>query len=96
MRLNQKIRIPLTNEDYKEFEQSRKGFHKKVEDEFNKRYKVESLFVHVVQEGESVWEICNNLYRIPLWLITKYNDLKKLGRLQPGDVIYIPVLKKAV
>ncbi len=95
LRLNQKIRIPLTDEDYKEFEQRRKGHHKKVEDEFNKQYKVESLFEHVVQEGESVWEICNNVYRVPLWLITKYNNLKKLGRIQPGDVIYIPVLKKA-
>jgi hypothetical protein len=51
---------------------------------------------HTVQKGENIWGICYQVYGVPLWLISKYNDLEKLIKVKPGDIVIIPILKKEV
>ncbi|NVM02154.1 MAG: transglycosylase SLT domain-containing protein [Candidatus Helarchaeota archaeon] len=96
LKIHQKIKIPLSYKYYQKFEEERKEYHKKIEEEFFRIYEIESLIEHRIQKGENVWDICYHIYGVPLWLISKYNDLKKLKRVKPGDRIIIPLVRKSV
>jgi len=92
----QKIKIPLVQENQQKFEEERKKYHRKMEEEFFKIHRIENLMEHTVQKGENIWGICYQVYGVPLWLISKYNDLEKLIKIKPGDIVIIPILKKEV
>ncbi|MZH47079.1 MAG: hypothetical protein F3739_08685 [Nitrospinae bacterium] len=45
-----------------------------------------------VEKGETLWEIRNDNYTIPLWLISSYNSDKDINSLSVGEPIVIPVI----
>ena len=96
LKLHQKIKIPLEYEYSQIFEEQREKYHKKIEEEFFRIYEIESIIEHRIKKGENIWDICYQIYGVPLWLISKYNDLKKLKNVKPGDRIIIPLVRKAV
>ncbi len=96
LRLHQKIKIPLAKNYSDIFENKRKEYHKKIEENFFKVYKIEALIEHQIEKGENIWEICYQIYGVPFWLVYRYNDINKLVKVKPGDNIIIPILKKGV
>ena len=96
LKLHQKIKIPLEYENSQIFEEQRERYHKKIEEEFFRIYEIESIIEHRIEKGENIWDICYQIYGVPLWLISKYNDLKKLRIVKPGDRIIIPLVRKDV
>jgi len=96
LKLNQKIKIPLEYEYSRIFEEQREKYHKKIEEEFFSIYEIENIIEHIIKAGENIWDICYQIYGVPFWLISKYNDLKKLEMVKPGDRIIIPLVRKAV
>jgi hypothetical protein len=94
LRLHQTIRIPLTPDLVADFEARRLAFHKEMEQGFLKQYSVTGMMNHTVQGGENLWEICTGLYEVPFWLVVRYNPTIQSRRLQVGDVLTIPVIRK--
>jgi hypothetical protein len=39
-----------------------------------------------------LWEICNDNFTIPLWLLSSYNSEKNINALEVGEPIIIPVI----
>jgi len=39
-----------------------------------------------------LWEICNNVYSIPIWLLSNYNPDKDINMILVGESINIPIL----
>ena len=55
-------------------------------------YEISKLAIRSVEKGETLWEICNEIYTIPLWLLSSYNADKDINSLSVGEPIVIPVI----
>ena len=73
-----------------EFDAARLEYRRGIEEDFFLNYKVERTFPHLLQKGESVWHLCNEVYNLPYWLLKTYNEELDLHGVKPGDVIRIP------
>jgi membrane-bound lytic murein transglycosylase D len=47
---------------------------------------------YTIKKGVTVWEICNEIYDIPLWLLRSYNPDVDLENLYRGGKLSIPVV----
>jgi|YNPBryantNP2012_1023418.scaffolds.fasta_scaffold00154_46 membrane-bound lytic murein transglycosylase D len=92
LRSGQTVRLVFERVTPEEFQKARLTYHRKVEENFLKQYKVLSTFSHPLREGENLW-VLSESYKVPYWLLKRYNaDLdSRLPR--SGDVIRIPVVK---
>jgi membrane-bound lytic murein transglycosylase D len=50
--------------------------------------------VRDVSKGETVWEICNEIYSIPFWLLASYNPEQNIDTLAEGEPINIPIISQ--
>ena len=66
-----------------------------IQEDFYNNFRVEKVVIRNVKKGETLWEICNDLYTIPLWLLSNYNPEKNIHSLSIGQPIVIPVITKA-
>jgi membrane-bound lytic murein transglycosylase D len=53
---------------------------------------VEKVVTRKLKKGETLWEICNNVYSIPLWLLNNYNPDTNINTVSAGTSINIPIL----
>jgi len=95
IRIHQKIKVPFRRVKPQEFEQKRQEYHKAIQEDFYNNYRVEKVVIRNVKRGETLWEICNDIYTIPLWLLSNYNPEKNIHSLSIGQPIIIPVITKA-
>ena len=47
-----------------------------------------------IKAGENLWDISRKRYKLPVNLLLYFNDLDKLERLYPGDLIKLPVIQR--
>ncbi len=87
-----KILVPMTNTDPEKFDERRQEFHKAIQDDFFSNFKVSKLVVREVRKGETLWEICNDMYFIPFWLLSTYNPDKDINNLSVGEPLKIPII----
>lgn len=92
IRLKQKLMIPLSGRSYEDFAQKRDEFHKMIEDDFYKSYRVTDTNTHVVKAGELLWGLCMK-HGIPLWLLVAYNPDIDFNRIKAGVHIKIPLVE---
>ena len=90
--LNKKIRIPFTKIEPEAFEEKRQEYHKGIQEDFFTNYKVSKLVNRKVEKGETLWEICNEMYFIPFWLLSSYNPNQNINTLAVGESIVIPII----
>jgi len=95
IRVHQKIKVPFRRAKPQEFEQKRQEYHKGIQEDFYNNYRVEKVVIRTIKKGETLWEICNDIYTIPLWLLGNYNPEKDIQSLTIGQPIVIPVITKA-
>ena len=74
------------------FVERRQEYHKAIQEDFFNNYSIRKLNVRNVEKGETLWEICHELYTIPLWLLSSYNADKDIRSLTVGEPIVIPVI----
>ena len=67
-------------------------YHLEVLNGFLQQKEFVNCVEYKVAAGESVWEIANNRYKLPLELIQYFNIDSDFNKLFPGDVLRIPVL----
>ena len=89
---NKKIRVPLNRVDPEKFEERRQEYHKGIQEDFFNNYQVSKLVVRNVEKGETLWEICNDQYFIPFWLLNGYNPGKNIQALKVGEPLIIPII----
>jgi membrane-bound lytic murein transglycosylase D len=63
-----------------------------LEEDFFSTYAVDTLRTYEIKRGQNIWQICNDIYQIPIWLVAKYNPERDLAKLNPGDTLSIPVV----
>lgn len=90
--VNQALKVPFRRVTAEEFEQKRQEYHKAIQEDFFNNYKIDKIVVRKMKRGETLWEICNNVYFIPFWLLSNYNPDKDINSMSAGESIKIPIL----
>ena len=89
---NDKIRVSFSRVHPGKFEEKRQEYHKGIQEDFFNNYEISKLSIRSIEKGETLWEICNEIYTIPLWLLSSYNADKDINSLSVGEPIVIPVI----
>ena len=92
IRVNQSIKVPFRRTTPEEFERKRQEYHKAIQEDFFGNYQVEKVVTRKLKKGETLWEICNDVYSIPFWLLSNYNPDTDINSVSVGASINIPVL----
>ena len=92
IRVNQSIKVPFRRTTPEEFERKRQEYHKAIQEDFFGNYQVEKVVTRKLKKGETLWEICNNVYSIPFWLLSNYNPDADINTVSVGASINIPIL----
>jgi membrane-bound lytic murein transglycosylase D len=90
--IGQRIRLSYERVSGEEFQRQRYEYQRSLEEDFFSNYAVDSLQTHRVGRGQNIWQICNDVYQVPIWLVVKYNPDRDLAKLNPGDSLSIPVV----
>lgn len=92
LNVHSKIKVPFTNTDPDRFEERRQEYHKAIQEDFFNNYNINKLIIRDISKGETVWEICNDIYSIPFWLLASYNPEKDINTLSVGEAIVVPII----
>jgi membrane-bound lytic murein transglycosylase D len=94
LRIHQKVKIPLDNVSREQFEQARIEFHQELQEDFFGAYKIDSVQIYRVKRGDNIWTLCNDVFKLPLWLVKKYNPDVDFYNLKRAQKLAIPVVEK--
>lgn len=90
------LRVSFAKTNPEKFEERRQEYHKAIQEDFFNNYDISKLTIRGVEKGETLWEICNDNYTIPLWLLSSYNSEKNINALAVGEPIIIPVISPKI
>ncbi len=93
LQADEAIQIPLNNVSSKEFEEKRFDFHLETEEDFFNVYKIVDVSSYTVKRGDTIWELCQNKFDLPLWLLKKYNTNLNFNELRSTQQLTIPIVK---
>ena len=91
-KVNQRIVIPIKEENLDQFKNQRIEYHMALEEDFYNQYQVIDTKKRIVKSGETLWSICHNDEQIPLWLLKKYNHDLDLEASNINASLVIPVV----
>jgi len=84
------IKLDLAHVTAAEFEARRIAYHKQLQEAFFAQYRIVGSDPHVMRKGESIWELSEKIYGVPIWLLRQYNPDVDLAALRPGTKLVIP------
>ena len=90
--VNDKLRVNFAKTLPDKFDEKRQEYHKAIQEDFFNNYEISKLTIRSVEKGETLWEMRNDDYTIPLWLLSSYNTDKDIRSLSVGEPIVIPVI----
>jgi len=95
LNIHSEIKVPFVNVKPDIFEEKRQEYHKAIQEDFFNNYKIDDLLLRKMSKGETVWEICNEIYAIPFWLLGSYNPGKDINSIPVGEPIVVPIISPA-
>ncbi|NOZ61214.1 MAG: transglycosylase SLT domain-containing protein [Calditrichaeota bacterium] len=93
IRMDQKIKLSFKNVTRAEFDRKRIEYRQAQENNFFSRYQIKGLKMHRVKSGDNIWDLCNNRYNVPYWLVAKYNPDRALNKLKVGELLIFPLIE---
>lgn len=90
--VHDKLRVNFAKTLPVKFDERRQEYHKAIQEDFFNNYEISKLTIRSVEKGETLWEMRNEDYTIPLWLLSSYNSEKDINSLSVGEPIVIPVI----
>lgn len=94
LRIHQKVKIPLDNVSREQFEQARLEYHQEIQEDFFSVYKTESVQTYRVKNGDNIWTLCNEVFKVPLWLVKKHNPHVDSCNFRHSQELAIPEVEK--
>jgi hypothetical protein len=92
--VGQKIKVNFSKIDSETFHARRRQYHLDLQNLYLSQYKVDKVKKHILKKEQNIWTLCQRVYKIPLWLLKKYNTGKDLTKLSAGDALRIPIVVK--
>jgi membrane-bound lytic murein transglycosylase D len=90
--IGQRIRLDFSRVEPAEFEQRRLAYQEQRQESFFRAYQIADINEHVIERGDSLWELALRTYEVPVWLLRQYNPDLDLDRVSPGTVVKFPAL----
>ncbi len=90
--VNDKIKVPFYRVSPEIFEEKREEYHKAIQEDFFNNYQIRKTVVRKIKKGETIWDICNNIYSLPFWLLNMYNPDQDINSLDIDEPIIIPIV----
>ncbi|MFQ5673316.1 MAG: LysM peptidoglycan-binding domain-containing protein [Nitrospinales bacterium] len=94
LKFHEKIKVPFYRVSPAEFETRRQEYHKAIQEDFFSNYRIKKTLVRKIKKGETLWEISNDIYFVPFWLLSYYNPDRDINSLSVGDSVVIPLITK--
>jgi membrane-bound lytic murein transglycosylase D len=88
--LGHKVLLDLSKVSAAQFEASRRGYHRQLQEAFFATHRISGTENYVVRRGESLWIIAQMRSELPVWLVAEYNPDVDFGDVRPGTVIALP------
>jgi hypothetical protein len=63
-----------------------------MEEDFFASYRVESVKVYRIGDGDNIWKLCREVFDVPFWLIVKYNPSLDFKSLRPSHELFVPIV----
>ncbi len=89
----QKVTLQFSNIPRRDFETKRKEFHQETIEDFFSAYKITGFKKYQVAMGDTLWEICQKKFGLPLWLLKKYNTSLNYNQLSSDQHLQIPIIE---
>ena len=91
--IGRRLRLDFSEVSQAAFEARRVAYQQETQEAFFQAYDVTGVEHHVVELGESLWELALQDFRVPVWLVRQYNPDLDLDRVSPEMVVNFPVLR---
>jgi membrane-bound lytic murein transglycosylase D len=88
--IGRRLRIDLSQVSGELFEQRRREYHQRLQEEFFAANRIVGTEVHVVRRGESLWAIAQKYQNVPIWLLRQYNPDVDFGDVRPRTQLVMP------
>jgi membrane-bound lytic murein transglycosylase D len=88
--IGRRLRIELSQVSGELFEQRRREYHQRLQEEFFAANRIVGTEVHVVRRGESLWTISQRYQNVPIWLMRQYNPDIDFGDVRPRTQLVMP------
>jgi membrane-bound lytic murein transglycosylase D len=72
------------------FEQRRLEYHHTLQEEFFDAYEVVGTDTHRLKKGDTLWDLAEKRFRVPVWLLRQYNPTLDFSALQAGTRLTVP------
>lgn len=92
--LGRKLELDFSRVDVETFEMRRVAYHRNLQEAYFSQYQIAGVEERVIRRGESVWELTQLEYGVPLWLFLQYNPDVDIHRLHPGAKVLIPKIRQ--
>ncbi|WP_163338048.1 LysM peptidoglycan-binding domain-containing protein [Desulfopila sp. IMCC35008] len=89
----QQMTVLYDNVSAATFAEQRAEFLRENEMDFFAAYEVVKFQPYLVVNGDTLWDLCNNEFNIPLWLLKKYNSELNYAALHKGQQLTVPVVR---
>ena len=94
IRIGQPLWLTFESVTPEEFHRRRVEHHQGIEEDFYRNFRIDGQTAYKIKRGDTIWEICNQIYEIPHWLLKKYNPQIDLLRLFAGQEVIIPLIER--
>ena len=91
--IGQRLRIDMSRISVDEFDQRRRGYHQKLQEDFFAMNRIIGTEVHVVRRGESLWAIAQKSQNVPIWLLRQYNPDVNFDDVRPRTQLTLPLVE---
>ena len=91
--IGRRLRLDFSEVSQNAFEAKRVAYQQETQEAFFQAFDVTGVEHHVVEPGESLWQLALQDFRVPVWLVRQYNPDLDLDRVAPDMVVNFPVLR---
>jgi membrane-bound lytic murein transglycosylase D len=91
--IGQRLKIDTSRIGADEFDQRRRGYHQRLQEDFFAINRIIGTEVHVVRSGESLWAIAQKHQNVPIWLLRQYNPDVNFDDVRPRTQLTLPLVE---
>jgi peptidoglycan lytic transglycosylase D len=93
--IGQRLKIDTSSTAADQFEQRRRSYHQRLQEDFFATNRIVGTEVHVVRRGESLWSIAQKYPNLPIWLLRQYNPDVTFDDVRPRTQLVMPLIESA-
>lgn len=91
--VGERLKLDFTKVTVTQFELKRREFHINAQQDFFKKYRIQSLDEYQVAANDNIASMARRKYSVPIWLLRQYNPELDFRKIRVGQTVVFPVLQ---